>query len=88
MKFFAYLILGFGIWLFVDAVYDHYSGKAEAASPTRSIQTITVDKTDDPNTFKGVMSYQWIRAFLFLVAGYFLLSWTNRAERLDPFSTD
>ena len=84
MKILAFAILLFGFGLFIDAAIEQNSGHAKAYSPGRSVSLIDVHRDQHPVEFKGIMTYQWIRAALCVGAGYFLLSWVKRADSLDP----
>jgi len=87
IRFGAYFLIILSLVLLADAAVDQISSKAKAISPNRSFQIVQASKEKDPELFKSIMSYQWIRASALLGGGCFLLSMIRRADKLDPFST-
>jgi hypothetical protein len=72
--------------LFADAAYDEDRGIASASGPGRTVVVHIVEESKDPELFRGLMTYQWGRAGLTLVAGFIILSMVRKADTLDPFS--
>lgn len=82
----AYLFLLFGGFAGLDAARDELRGVAIATAPTRSFALETAVKADQPELFRGLMTYQWGRACAGVAAGLLILALARRADRLDPFS--
>lgn len=79
--------MALALGLLADACVEQASGQAKALSPGRQVRVVEATRSENPEEYKGIMSYQWIRGFALLGCGYFLLSRIRRADRLDPFST-
>jgi len=88
MKIAAYILILIALALAIDASHEQITGKAVALSPSRGIpEKMKANREDNPEEFRRIMSYEWIRAAAFLAGGAFLLSHVLRAEKLDPFAT-
>ena len=88
MRSVAYIMIALGIYLLGDAAYDERRGIAEARSPSRNSRPNVVKRAEDPEEFRNLMQYQWLRAPLILCAGFIILGICRRADRLDPFAPD
>ncbi|MES2569019.1 MAG: hypothetical protein V4710_03070 [Verrucomicrobiota bacterium] len=90
----AYSLILLGVFLLGDAAYDEHRGIAGAASPDGLLTGVSshppnvVKQAEDPQGFRDLMLYQWVRAPLALCAGLFILGLCRRADRIDPFSPD
>jgi hypothetical protein len=88
MRWLAYILIVIGLIFVADAAYDEHRGVADALSPGRGSRRHIVACSDDPEQFRNLMTYQWVRGPLFLVGGFIILGFCRRADRLDPFSPD
>ena len=88
MRVVAYILIVIGLIFLVDAAYDEYRGVAAAHSPGRGGRLYVINRADDPNQFRNLMAYQWLRGPLALFGGFIILGFCRRADRLDPFSPD
>lgn len=88
MKPLAFLLILSGLVLLGLSAYDEHREIASAIPPGRDAIRITIKKADDPKQFRNLMTYEWIRGFLTVGAGAILMSFCNRADKLDPFSPD
>lgn len=86
MKMVAYLLILAGVIALGDAVVEQIDGHAKATSPVRSIRVNDALRRTDPEGFRNLMAYQWIRAATVLGAGAILLAWVRKQDRLNPFS--
>ena len=90
----AYGLILLGIFLLGDAAYDEHRGIAEAASPDGLLTGVStsapnvVKRDENPQSFRNLMLYQWLRSPLALCAGLIILGLCRRADRVDPFSPD
>ena len=88
MRALAYLLVLLGCIFIADATYDEQQrGVANAVSP-RGGRHYVISRADDPEQFRNLMAYQWLRGPLFLCGGFIILGFCRRADRLDPFSPD
>lgn len=88
MKIFGIIILIFSGLLFLDALQEQISGEASAIGPTRTGKIYEANRTDDPENFKNLMTYQWVRAMLVLGLGYIFVATARQMDRSDIFSAD
>jgi len=88
VRVFAYLLILVGFVFLADAAYDEHGGVADVLSPGRGSQHHVIARADDPDQFRNLMAYQWLHGPLFLFAGFIILGFCRRANRLDPFSPD
>jgi hypothetical protein len=88
MRSLAYLLIALGSILLLLAAYDEHREIASVMAPSRSMILIIVKKSDNPQEFRNLMTYQWLRGFFLLGAGVIILGIVRRADRLDPFSPD
>ena len=88
MRIVAYILILVGLMCLVDAARDEHRGIASARSPSRSARLHIVSRAEDPEQFRGLMAYQWVRGPLALLGGLIILGICRRADRLDPFSPD
>ncbi len=88
MKIFSYGLLLLSVCLVIDAVHDEVTGEAVASSPGRGGAIHRIDRGADPEQFRNLMNYQWVRASLPALAGLFFLKMIRRGEQLDPLSPD
>jgi hypothetical protein len=88
MKIAACILFLISAGFFVDAGVDQFTGHAKAYSPGRASRLHEAYRDKDPVGFKGLMSYQWIRASLAAGAGFILLSIIRRADSLNPLASD
>ncbi len=86
MRVIAYILILLGLILIGDAAYDEHRGIASATSPTRSAQYNIVARSKDPEQFRNLMTYQWVRGALLLLGGLIVIGICQRADRIDPFS--
>jgi len=86
MKFFAYGLIALTLVLIKQAVEQQISGHARLALFKQSPRQMTADRATDPEEFKNLMTYQWIRAVMPGSAGFFLLYLIRRNDRLNPLS--
>ena len=49
---------------------------------------IIVRRADDPEQFRRLMGFQWLRGSLVVVAGFIFRGICCRADRVDPFSPE
>lgn len=65
----AYVFIITGCALLADRARDQRRGIASATAPSRSFVHYTIAKSEKPEEFRGLIAYEWIRAFLALGAG-------------------
>ena len=82
----ACLFIIAGCALLVNSAYDQHRGVASATAPGRSFIHYTIFKSEKPDEFRGLIAYEWIRAFLTLGTGALILGVWRGADQLDPFS--
>ena len=87
MRSFAYLLIASGFILLLFAAYDEYREVASVMPPSRSGIRLIVKKADNPQEFRNLMTYQWLRDLLLLGTGIIVLGICRRADRLDPLSS-
>lgn len=87
MRIAAYIIIVIGLIFLSDAAMEAWSGEALAISPGSGARVVAAERSENPEEFKRIMSYQWIRASATLGGGLILLSFVRRADRMDPFAT-
>ncbi len=88
MRFLGILLLVIGMGLLVDAIQDQRSGIASVVSPSSSAALNEEAEEDDPEAFRNLMAYQWIRASLTIGAGLFCLAVLRRMDRTELFSPE
>ena len=88
MRVFAYVLIFIGCLFLADAAFDEYRGVAAALSPGRGSQSHIINRADDPDQFRNLMAYQWLRGPLVFFGGFIILGFCRRASRIDPFSPD
>jgi len=86
MKLLAYVLIAFTVLLIIEATRQQISGRADVLAPGRSIQRFTAERDSQPEQYKNLMTYQWIRAVLPGCAALFLLHLIRRQDQLDPLS--
>jgi len=86
MKLFAYVLLAFTVLLIIEATRQQISGHADVMSPGRSFQRNIAERDSQPEQYRNLMTYQWIRAVLPGCAALFLIHLIRRQDRLDPLS--
>lgn len=83
-------ILAFGL-IFISALLLFFAaiaerdGKVTVRTSFRSLPK-SYDRDRDPEEFRRVMMYVWLRAATPGIVGIFLLGMRRRQDRLDPFS--
>lgn len=98
MRALAVLFFILAVVLATDAARDQTRGFAEALAPRMLIPASSLSvarlgnspsavQSDDPQGFRGLMAYQWIRVALCAGAGYAFLSLAAHLRRTDPFAT-
>jgi hypothetical protein len=99
MRTLAIVFFAFALIFAVDAVRDQYRGIAMAFAPrmplsasslsaARILHAASASEATDPEGFRGLMAYQWIRVVLCIAAGYIFWHFYKRSRALDPFSPD
>jgi len=86
MRFFPFVLILVAAVLLWDAVDETLSGEAVAASPSRAGTVHKVYRSDDPEGFQNLMTYQWGAVLLIGGAGIGVLCLFRRMDRNDPFS--
>ena len=81
MRYIPHIMIFVGICLLGHAAYDEHRGVV--VSRFRLVQ-----RTEDPQRFRSLMLSEWLRASIFVCAGFVILGIYRRADRLDPFSPD
>ena len=77
------LIYVVALVLAVEAAHDYSVAVADVLSRQG---TQIVLRSNDPDDFENLMTYQWIRCFICLGIGAALHHIILRADQLDPFS--
>jgi hypothetical protein len=87
---FAYYLILVGLLQLADAAYDEQRGVAAAVSPggVSAPLLYVIKRADDPEGFRSLMFYQWSQGPAVLLAGFWILGLSRRANRVDPFSPD
>lgn len=85
MRMVAILLFLVAAYLAVDAVRDQRAGVATATAP-RSVVAEAASRDADPEGFRGLMAYQWIRVALCAGAGYAFWQLASWSKRNDPFA--
>ena len=88
MQIAALLSFLLGLLFVADAARDEYRGVATTRAPNRLRQQQTVRRADNPAEFRALLTYEWFRGPLVLLAGGVFFSLHRRAERQDPFAPD
>ena len=88
MRGFAYVLTLLGLFFLGDAAYDQYRGVASVREGGRSglRRLKSVARADNPEEFRHLMTYQWVRGPLCLGAAFVFLAVLRRADRTDPLS--
>jgi hypothetical protein len=86
MRVLAIIFFVLAVALTLDAARDQYRGLAEATAPR--MLPASASKQNDPQGFRGLMAFEWIRVALCAGAGFTFWSLDRRSRRLDPFSPD
>jgi len=81
-------IILFGIILLALSAYDEHRGIASVMSLGRYPVRLIVKKSEKPDEYRDLMTYQWIRGFLVVLLGLIGIAIYRRMDRLDPFSPD
>jgi hypothetical protein len=87
---FAFVMILLSIYAFCKAAHDEHRGVAVVTRPggisSGMFTPIIVRRNEDPEGFRNLMLYQWIRASLYLCGGLVILGISRRADRSDPLS--
>jgi len=88
MKILAYTLIVVSLFMLWAAASQESSGHAEAQSPGPSFVEHRENRDANPQSFRNLMTYQWLAASLAGLAGLFLLSLIRSQNQVDPFSPD
>ncbi len=75
-----------GAWGAAHAAYDQNRGIAVVTTPGRYPTVESADRVSQPEAFRNLMAYQWLRAVGALAVGAVILRLIKRQDSLDPFS--
>jgi hypothetical protein len=90
----SYLLIALGIALLASCAYDEDRGVTWVIRPLGRTGRNPLDRngtfvrSEDPDLFRYVMNYQWLKASLILCGGFAVLGICRRLDRSDPFSPD
>ena len=82
----GYLIILIGCVLLLLAARDQRHGSTSVIAPGRSVLTVSASRSENPQEFHNLMTYQWIRGLLLLGLGAVIINICRSADRTDPFS--
>jgi len=88
MKALAYTLIAVSLFMLWSAASQEFSGQAVAQSPDNSFVEHRENRDTNPQSFRNLMTYQWLAASLTGLAGLFLLSLIRSQNRVDPFSPE
>ncbi len=88
MRILAYCVVLSGLMLLANAAWDDHRGIATAATPSQTGMPNVEKRSEHPQHFRNLMTYQWGRAGFVIIARAVLLGFVRRADQLDPFSPD
>lgn len=86
MRVLAVVLLVLAALLAASSVRDQNRGIAEAVG-AKGIQATAV-KAKDPEAFRALMAYEWIRVTVCAGGGVIFWHLANRSRQLDPFTPD
>ncbi len=84
----ASILVVIGLLLLALAARDEHREMASMVTRAEYGNRFVVRKADNPQQFRNLMSYQWLRGALVMGAGMVLLRLCRGADRLDPYSPD
>jgi len=88
MKILGIVFLIAGFLFAVDAAREQMVGEVSVSGASRTGRTYEATREEDPEAFQGLMTYQWVRAFLVFGVGYIFFAVARRMDRSDLFSPD
>lgn len=86
MKILSYCFFILTVVFLIDCLREQASGHVEVHYPGRRVGGSIADRSRDPDLYRDLMNYQWVRIGLSGLLGVVFLSMKRRQDRLDPMS--
>jgi len=90
MNWITRLYLVMGVVMLGLAARDEGRGVATVTGPTRMgfLNPNRATRAEDPKRFRELMTYEWVAASIYTLAGLVMLGICRRIDRLDPLDPE